>query len=60
MSLLKEFFYADSNLRTDMFYNQDNSTARPSNGQYDQLYANGKPVCLNKNSNKYFVFFTMS
>ena len=60
MSLLKEFFYADSNFRTDMFYDQDNSTACPCNGQYDQLYANGKTVCLNKDSYKYSVVFTMS
>ena len=50
---IKKTYYADSKLHTEKTYDQDNISARLKNVQYVQLYINNKPLCIDKDSNKY-------
>ena len=52
-AIIKKAYYADGKLHTEWFYDQDNTAAPPRNVQYGHLYTNGKPICINKDGNKY-------
>ena len=52
-AIIKKTYYADGKLRTGKFYDQDNTAVRPRNDQYNHLYINRKPVCIDMNGDKY-------
>ena len=37
-AIIKKNYYADGKLRTENFYDQDNTSVQPRNGQYGHLY----------------------
>ena len=38
IAIIKKIYYADGKLRTENFYDQDNTPVQPRNGQYGHLY----------------------
>lgn len=52
-AIIKKTYYGNGKLHTEKSYDQHSTAVRPRNDHYSHLYINRKPVCIDKNGDKY-------